>query len=482
LRSVSFKAFDVRKQGRSYEVLRWNVRISQAVSAALIIKAPDDHRPERGYLFEVLFKDWMGLSYELHWVDEDYTLLSVAERSIKIPDLFFRNLPEKVQWKDAALPKEVFWIDNPSFKGDAMPSFFGAAWEATRSDTSIVLDCDVFAHAFFYLTRWEEIQQTALDRFSRIDEAKLLAVQHKFHYMPVLDMMFQGLRREMKHVLKLDTTDVHAYSVKLTHDVDHLRRFDSIKKWVNAMGGDVLLRKKPWLMFKTTWQFVAFQLGLRKDNYDRTDELMDISERHELTSHFYFIPSHKGEEDARYDIRSKVASATIQNIVNRGHVVGLHGSFPAAWDEDVFKEELRRLQLLVPGVEEGRMHYLRFKNPDTWRMWNDAGLKRDSSVGLSSDVGFRCGTARPFKVFDLHEREVMHLVEEPLILMEVALIRRYPKAEEGLKAAKQVMDNTRRYGGQLVYLWHPENLDHPHWGRYAYLYEAILAYATKEES
>lgn len=459
-----------------------NVRLSQLMSNLIKISAPHDHKPERNYVFQVLFNDWMGLTYEVEWVDATSTILTSAGRQMVIPDLFFFSLPEVVEWSDLQVPTELHWLDPIDEHGDRIPSFFGSVWENERSEDVLALGCDVFAHAFFHLTRWEEIGLKHLDRFGRIDESALLALQHGVHYMPSLDMLFHRLSSTMETFLRLKVKDQHPYSIKVTHDVDHLRRFDTVKKWVNAIGGDLLLRKKPWLVFKTTWEFISIQLKLRKDNYDSFDALMDRSESLGLKSHFYFIPSHAGEEDVRYDIRSRVAQETIHSIQKRGHTVGVHGSFASAWDKEVFKQELARLHACTPEVSEGRMHYLRFKNPHTWQMWEEAGLQRDSSLGLSSDIGFRCGTARPYRVFDLQNRKTLSLIEEPLIVMEVALIRKYPKAEEGLNAARQVVDMCERYGGQLVYLWHPENLDHPHWGQYAHLYEAILSYAAKEQA
>ncbi len=65
-----------------------------------------------------------------------------------------------------------------------------------------------------------------------------------------------------------------------------------------------------------------------------------------------------------------------------------------------------------------RQHYLRFKVPQTWQILNNKGISSDSSMYYPESVGFRCGTATPFKIFDIENRMTLDIVEEPLIFME----------------------------------------------------------------
>ena len=444
------------------------------------ISIPEGHRAEKEYILNVLFNHWFKVPYEIEWSSQtdDYQL-SKGGRSLSIPELFFRN-KEEGRYDQSMLPQEVHWISETVLDREiTFPVYFGDKWIVDRTEDQTRLGVDVFSHVFFQLTRWEEIVINEKDRHSRVQENKLFAVHQGFHKQASLDALITVFVELLSQQLELQIEVRPRYSIKVTHDVDHLRRFDSLKKWISAIGGDLLLRKCPSLVFRTTWEFVLVRLGLRKDNYDTYDELMDLSESIGVLSHFYFMPTYLGEEDARYDIRSTAAKKTITHVKRRGHVVGVHGSYASAFNSDGFRSELGRLAMPGIQVEEGRQHYLRFKNPTTWQIWAANQLKFDSTLGLSRDIGFRCGTAFAFPVFDLVERKTLELVEQPLILMEVPLIREYKEVERCFKEAQLLVDECRRYGGTFVLLWHPENFNHPYWAPYASLYKDILTYASQ---
>jgi hypothetical protein len=107
----------------------------------------------------------------------------------------------------------------------------------------------------------------------------------------------------------------------------------------------------------------------------------------------------------------------------------------------------------------GRQHFLRWANPDTWRNWEAAGLSYDSTLAFSEAVGFRTGTSRPYRVFDLRARRPLRLVERPFQVMDVTLLSSMALSLEAARAA--VMDiaaQCRRYGGCLGILWHNNTL------------------------
>lgn len=63
----------------------------------------------------------------------------------------------------------------------------------------------------------------------------------------------------------------------------------------------------------------------------------------------------------------------------------VHPSYQASFDAEVWQQEFARLCAATNGIPitGGRQHYLRFRAPDTWRMWEKAGLAYDSTLSYA---------------------------------------------------------------------------------------------------
>jgi hypothetical protein len=109
----------------------------------------------------------------------------------------------------------------------------------------------------------------------------------------------------------------------------------------------------------------------------------------------------------------------------------------------------------------GRMHFLRFENPVTWKGLEQAGLAYDSTLGYPEHIGFRCGTCRQFPVYHLTERRKLNLVERPLLVMDQTLLNcKYMNLtyEEALKKCSYLANICRKYNGNFTLLWHNSHL------------------------
>ena len=136
--------------------------------------------------------------------------------------------------------------------------------------------------------------------------------------------------------------------------------------------------------------------------------------------------------DGDYSIGDPWIRGLMREIAVRGHEVGLHPSYNTYRDEAGLRLE-RDLLLRACEEEElgqqrygGRQHFLRWANPITWRLWDEAGLAYDSTLGFPDAVGFRCGSCYEFPVFDLEKRRALKLTERPLVVMESALLHYGP--------------------------------------------------------
>ena len=191
----------------------------------------------------------------------------------------------------------------------------------------------------------------------------------------------------------------HHFSIKLSHDVDQPSLY-AFKPWRTIArimashiirGGDLkAFVTAPYVKVATRNELVA------EDPYNTFDWLMDVSEENNLKSAFYFICGRTNpERDADYELEHRVIRKLMRRINERGHEIGLHPSYDTFQKPDRLKKEANRLKRICAeeGIEQaqwgGRMHYLRWEQPQTMRAWVDAGMNYDSTLGYADHAGFR---------------------------------------------------------------------------------------------
>ena len=242
---------------------------------------------------------------------------------------------------------------------------------------------------------------------------------------------------------------------------------------------DILHRKSIVLAVQTLWRFWKYHIGKIKDPFDTFDEIMNWSERFGLKDAFYFMPTYKREYDARYDIRDKRVKQIIENVVKRGHEVGIHPSKITYNNFLQFQEEVKRLRNIYDGIDGGRQHYLLYSLPMTLKMWEECELKYDAGLGFAFRGGFRCGICFPYPFFNVLERKNTSLIIRPLIVMEVALLRYKMSKNQIKREIFDLADIVRRYNGEFVFLWHTDNLYRQLSERYMEMYKEIVNYISQ---
>jgi hypothetical protein len=261
----------------------------------------------------------------------------------------------------------------------------------------------------------------------------------------------------------------------LTHDVDFTgireHKFDSTM-WgfvYRALVGSLIaaLRGRlAWSKCWTNWQAV-FSLplvysGLKADLWLEFDCYAEIEK--DLGSTYFFIPfkNRPGTRDgrsapkrrgAKYDL-SRITDQ-VHKLVTNGCEVGLHGI--DAWqDSQKAQVEAAPIRDLAGRSEVGiRMHWLYFDR-NSPKVLAEAGFSYDSTFGYNDAVGFRGGTAQIFSIPPANS-----FLELPLIIQDTALFypgRMHLSESEAMKACRQVIQQTVRFGGAVTVNWHTRSL------------------------
>ena len=265
--------------------------------------------------------------------------------------------------------------------------------------------------------------------------------------------------------------------VCLTHDIDFIRirdhKFDhtmwgflyraSVGTLINVLKGRSS-RTDLYKNWKAVLMLPFIYLGLATDFWFKFDRYMELEERVDARSTFFFIPFKRRMGDkvtgkgakmraAKYDVTD--IQGTVRKLVNKGFEVGLHGI--DSWhDPAAALAEKARITEASGKTDVGiRMHWLCF-NQNTHHILEEAGFIYDTTVGYNDTVGYRAGTSQVFKPIG-----VKNISELPLNIQDTALFNPRHMSltkDEAWFLADDLIRKTKQHGGVLTILWHDRSL------------------------
>jgi hypothetical protein len=449
--------------------------------------APAGRGPEVRWITGWLLGEVLGVPFTLAEGDGDAFVLRHGGRTLTVAGGFFGRLARAAPgtFPRPALPLERWDLSGEGIEGlvePVLPVLFGAPGLRVDAAGDAHLALDVFGSAFFMLSRCEEVNAAERDGHDRFPASASVAGRADFLHRPLVDEYAAVLWAALQRTWPGLRRRAPAPRTLVSHDVDRPSRFAFSP--LRTAAADLLKRRDP----RTALQRVRSRLRSRRalepgDPFNTFDWLMDVSERHGLRSAFYFIcgrtdPAH----DAEYDVGHAAIRALLRRIHARGHEIGLHPSYNACAAPERIVAEAARLRRVCAGegVRQdawgGRMHYLRWRTPDTLHGWEAAGMDYDSTLGYADRPGFRCGTCREYPAFDPVRRTALRLRIRPLVAMECTVMApRYMGlgvSPAAFDAFSRLRDACRTVGGDFTLLWHNSEFGS---AAARELYEAVVA-------
>jgi len=442
----------------------------------LYIKCPLDYEAERRYICNVIFSEFLGINVIIQFEKRrDVRIVAKGQEGrIVIADHFFQ-IPKEHYLTEVCMPcvNLPFW-QNASKETkcrkiiDPLPVLYGkplsnGSWWKQQSKR-IELGVDIIGSSFFMLTRFEELVCRDRDEHGRFPAKSSVSYRHNFidraiinEYLELLwfciSVMWPGIKRKKRE-----------FQLHLTHDVDlplgiANRKFTSV---IRSAGADVLIRRDFTLAMRRLLNYPLVKLNRwHLDINNNFDWIMKQSERKNVSSVFNFIPGIKFGIDGQYSILSPWALNLIRNIHLKGHEIGFHPNYNTFKDKNQLKKEfmILRKACCLAGIQKenwgGRQHFLQWKNPTTWQIWEELGLEYDSTLSYADRTGFRCGICFNYPVFNLHTREPLKLREYPLIVMDASLFYYMNlNFEESIAVVNDYIRKVKIYKGNFTLLWH----------------------------
>lgn len=431
------------------------------------ILLPDTFKPERRYVIDYIFNERFNLDYFIEFKEDIFScqIILPNNNSLKIEDHFFGKFKNGESYLSLNnIPKRIFTIDraeNPFLPESNIPIIYGQS-NFNIKKNNVCCGIDIIASIFFMLTRWEEIVNPARDKHQRFPAKASIAQINNFLKRPVVDEYIELMWNILSHLGIKQKRKEEKFKAIITHDVDIPLFWKTPYALPKKIAADILKRRSFSLASKSFKNYTDTKKDIIKDPFDTFDFLMNVSERNGLKSHFFFLCGGKHRWDKGHlPPYHPFIKNLMKRIDERGHIIGFHPSYDSYLDEDIFKTELSELQKYSPQeVKCGRQHFLRFSNPDTWRLWNKYGMEWESSLYYAEEIGFRCGTSHDFFVFDIKKRKQLNLKEIPLTYMEVTQYN-YEKhsPEQWNLNLQKIINSVKKYKGIFNLLWHNSSLD-----------------------
>lgn len=310
-------------------------------------------------------------------------------------------------------------------------------------------------------TRKEEYNSPLRDKYDRFPSS---ASKNQKILVP------QASQLLVKNGYSIDYPDSAPFAVCLTHDIDNV--YQSIPyKGFSALRylthGDVTesLNRIRWMRSKS----------LPLCNFS---EIMDIEEKFDARSTFFFMAESPKEQGYSYDI--EVFEPDIGEIIDRGWEVGLHGGHTTYNNGQEMQKKKERLEKVTHKPVLGyRNHFLRFRVPDTWEHLCSAGFQYDSTLGYPDCVGFRNGMCHPYLPYNLTLQHQINVIEIPLTIMDGTLDQ-YRKFQSHMAwdITTKLIDTVEECHGCITFLWHNTY----YFNEQKKFYERILNYCADRKA
>ncbi|MFO8128647.1 MAG: polysaccharide deacetylase family protein [Bacteroidales bacterium] len=399
--------------------------------------------PRLTYTLELLFKQLLGLDYEI--VAGERESLSPGNAWINYTPGYIRGMMN-IHPHDLLFERGIRDVQVAATKWGDIPVLFPVS---KRAD----MPFDPLAMIFYLVSRYEEYHDRERDKHGRFRPEDSLAFRHGFLDVPVINRLAGKILKELTAMFpgKLNGRSA-PYCFVPTIDVDIAYAHLS-KGWLRQLGGygKLLLKGKAGEMLQRSGTL----LGLQKDPYDNFAFQDAVFDKHGVKAIYFFLLGDHGRNDKNASWENPRFRKLIRRTAEK-HALGIHPSYRSYDEPGRIRMETSRLaEITGKEVTRGRLHFLRMRFPGTYRELAAAGIRDDYSMGYASRTGFRAGISTPFYFYDIPAEKATSLRVHPFAFMDTTLSDYLSLSpSEYLTFVKPMVREVKKNGGELTAIWH----------------------------
>jgi hypothetical protein len=394
-------------------------------------------------------------------------------------EVFVLSPLPKLNYSDKEIAETEFFIRNTSLLFETgidnqHIECFDLNYHKAFFETKGDLPFDIFAAAFYLLSRYEEYLPHRKDEFGRYAHTESLAYREGFLDMPLINIWLVEFKKALSAKFPELIFRYPSFKFIPTYDIDIAYSYLH-KGWLRNTGG--LLRS----IGKSDWSGVKERLdvlrGRRQDPYDAYEWLDALHLYCRMRPYYFFLVARKRKGVDRNISPYSAAMQDLMRYHSIGSRIGLHPSWQSGDDHSLLKEEIECMEYVTDNkVDRSRQHYIRFTLPQTYRRLMDLTIEQDFSMGYGSINGFRASVASSFYWYDLENERATSLRLFPFCFMDAnAFYEQQYTASQARNELMHYYHIIRKVNGLMVTIWHNSFLgSDPQFAGWKEVYEVFL--------
>lgn len=336
---------------------------------------------------------------------------------------------------------------------------------------------DIFAAAFYLLSRYEEYLPHVKDEYGRFPAKESLAYNNGFLHQPVVDIWAY----KFKSLLEAQFPDFQfpkkKYNIQPVVDVP-MAYFYKHKGLMRTVGGTLTDIYR--LRLKQVYERYLVISGFKRDPYDTFKWIITKQKQTKHKILVLFLIGDYSTYDKNININKKAFVSLIKSVSDYCRV-GLKASYFALEDIRILKKEKLKMESVVNyNLVASRYSFSKVQLPESYRNLIELEIAQDFTMGYIDALGFRAGTCTPFQFYDLDYEIQTPLQVNGFHCIDYALLKKHSlldKKEELLRLIRQV----KNVNGTFTPVFHNYTFSYDaRWSGFRELFNIILDSVNEE--
>ena len=312
---------------------------------------------------------------------------------------------------------------------------------------------DIFAAAFYLLSRYEEYLPHEQDVHGRYSYKSSLAYREDFLSQPLVDIWLENFRKALLRKFPSMLLRRKSFKCILTYDIDIAYAYRHKGLTGNAAGFARSLVQRDWTSIRNRLKVLR---GKMKDPYDCYEWLDALHLYCRLKPNYFFLVA--GRQN-HYDRNIPTYVKSYRQLIeyySRMYRVGIHPSWRSNENFSILKEEIQWLSVVTESeIELSRQHYIKMSFPVTYRRLIEAGIRKDFSMGYGTVNGFRASVSSSFRWFDLEANSSTPLLIHPFCFMDAnSYFESKQTPEQAYAELMEYYLRIKSLNGTMISVWH----------------------------
>ena len=358
----------------------------------------------------------------------------------------------KINYSDVAIETDAFVLQShgllfeKNIKPQTIACFDSNGYKAFFKTDNSDFNFDIFATAFYLLSRYEEYLPHEKDLYGRYAHKNSIAFKEGFINKPVINKWIADFGIALQKKFPSLIIKTPAFKFTPTYDIDIA--------WSYKHKG--LLRNVGGFLKSPSLKRLTVLTGLKKDPYDCYDYLNNLHGEFKLDPiYFFLVATSRSEYDKNISPYDHAMWQLIKNHAKK-YRVGLHPSWKSNEKPRLLDKEKKILETAGKiEVIRSRQHYINLTLPETYTKLLEAGITNDYSMGYGSINGFRASVASSFFWYNLQTEKTTGLRIYPFCFMDAnSFYEQKQNAADTLNELMEYYHECKAANGELITIFH----------------------------